>query len=77
MFFSVIHFSLSVKPALNYVFDFLIHKNITDLDTSELLYLKRYINPLSPELNPSAQRYLTIFLLGILLLEPCISLTYA
>jgi hypothetical protein len=30
--------------------------------------------PLTPELNPSAQRCLTIFLLGILLLEPCISL---
>jgi hypothetical protein len=32
------------------------------------------INPLKPELNPSAQRCLTRFLLGILLLEPCISL---
>jgi hypothetical protein len=28
------------------------------------------INPLMPELNPSAQRYMTRFLLGILLLEP-------
>jgi hypothetical protein len=28
------------------------------------------INPLTPELNPSAQRCLTRFLLGILLLEP-------
>jgi hypothetical protein len=35
------------------------------------------INPLTPELNPSAQRCLTRFLLGILLLEPCISLIYA
>jgi hypothetical protein len=34
-------------------------------------------NPLTPELNPSAQRCLTRFLLGILLLEPCISLMYA
>jgi hypothetical protein len=34
------------------------------------------INPLTPELNPSAQRCLTKFLLGILLLEPCISLIY-
>jgi hypothetical protein len=33
------------------------------------------INPLTPELNPSAQRCLTRFLLGILLLEPCIWLT--
>jgi hypothetical protein len=31
------------------------------------------INPSTPELNPSAQRCLTRFLLGILLLEPCIS----
>jgi hypothetical protein len=31
-------------------------------------------NPLTPELNPSAHRCLTRFLLGILLLEPCISL---
>jgi hypothetical protein len=36
---------------------------------------RRY--PLAPELNPSAQRCLTRFLLGILLLEPCISLLYA
>jgi hypothetical protein len=32
------------------------------------------INPLTPELNPSAQRCLTRFLLGILLLELCTSL---
>jgi hypothetical protein len=30
------------------------------------------ISPLTPELNPSSQRYLTRFLLGNLLLEPCI-----
>jgi hypothetical protein len=35
------------------------------------------INPLTPELNPSAQRCLTRFFLGILLLEACISLIYA
>jgi hypothetical protein len=35
------------------------------------------VNPLTPELNPSAQRCLTWFLLGILLLEPCISLIHA
>jgi hypothetical protein len=34
------------------------------------------INPLTPELNPSVQRCLTRFLLGILLLEPCISFIY-
>jgi hypothetical protein len=35
------------------------------------------VNPLAPELNPSAQRCLTRFLLGIFLLESCISLIYA
>jgi hypothetical protein len=35
------------------------------------------INPLKPELNSSAQRCLTRFLLRALLLEPCISLIYA
>jgi hypothetical protein len=34
-------------------------------------------NSLTPELNPYAQRCLARFLLGILLLEPCISLKYA
>jgi hypothetical protein len=33
------------------------------------------VNLLTPELNPSAQRCLTRFFTGILLLEPCISLT--
>jgi hypothetical protein len=37
----------------------------------------KYFNPLTQELNPSAQRCLTRCLLGILLLEPCISLIYA
>jgi hypothetical protein len=36
-----------------------------------------WINPLTPKLNPSEQRCLTRFLLGSLLLEPCISLIYA
>jgi hypothetical protein len=35
------------------------------------------INPLISELNPSEQRCLTRFLLGILLLAPYISLIYA
>jgi hypothetical protein len=35
-----------------------------------------FINPLTPELNPSAQRCLR-YLLGILLLEPYISIIYA
>jgi hypothetical protein len=36
-----------------------------------------YINPLTPELNPSAQRCLTRFLLVILFLERCSSLILA
>jgi hypothetical protein len=49
------------------------------MKTGQALWALRVvaISPLSPELNPSAQRYLTRFLLGILLLEPCISLIYA
>jgi hypothetical protein len=35
------------------------------------------LNPSTQKLNPSAQRCLTRFLLGILFLEPCISLIYA
>jgi hypothetical protein len=35
------------------------------------------LNPLTPELNSSVQRCLTRILLGILLLEPWISLIYA
>jgi hypothetical protein len=46
-------------------------------DRHENLKRKFAINPLTPGLNPSAQRCLTKFLLGILLLEPCISLIYA
>jgi hypothetical protein len=34
------------------------------------------VKPLTPDLNPSAQRCLTRFLLGILLLGPRISLIY-
>jgi hypothetical protein len=39
--------------------------------------LLSYFNPLTPKLNPSAQRCLMTFLRGTLLLEPCISLIYA
>jgi hypothetical protein len=35
------------------------------------------LNPLTPELNPSAQRCLTRFYTGDFVLEPCISLIYA
>jgi hypothetical protein len=35
------------------------------------------INPLTPELNPSAQRCLTRLFLGILLMEQYVSLIYA
>jgi hypothetical protein len=41
---------------------------------SALVHSFILINPSTPVLNPSAQRCLTRFLLGILLLEPCISL---
>jgi hypothetical protein len=41
-----------------------------------LHYKEQSVNPLTPELNPSAQHCLTRFLLWILLLEPCISLIY-
>jgi hypothetical protein len=40
-------------------------------------YSTVHINPLIPELNPSAQRCLTRFFIGILLLELCVSLMYA
>jgi hypothetical protein len=43
----------------------------------EIWLITAEFNPLTPELKPSAQRCLTRFLLGILLLEPCISLIYA
>jgi hypothetical protein len=36
-----------------------------------------FFNPLTPELNPSAQRCLTRFVTRDFLLEPCISLIYA
>jgi hypothetical protein len=39
--------------------------------------MKNSFNPLMPELNLSAQRCLARFLMGILVLEPCISLIYA
>jgi hypothetical protein len=38
---------------------------------------KKSFNPLTSELNPSAQRCLTRFFTEILLLETCISLIYA
>jgi hypothetical protein len=41
------------------------------------MLLDYLINLLTPELNPPAQRCLTRFLLGILLLEPCVSLIYS
>jgi hypothetical protein len=43
---------------------------------SELNYCSEF-NPLTPELNPSAQRCLTRFFTGYFDLEPCISLIYA
>jgi hypothetical protein len=43
----------------------------------KILFNSSWINPLKPELNPSAQRCLKKFFLGILIIEPCISLIYA
>jgi hypothetical protein len=55
----------------------LVQHTESEADTQQLpLAWKIFINPLTPELNHSAQRCLTRFLLGILLLEPCISLIY-
>jgi hypothetical protein len=48
-----------------------------DMVTWKIEEIENSINPLTPELNPSAQRCLTRFLLEILLLEPRISLIYA
>jgi hypothetical protein len=45
--------------------------------TNNIFLLEDFFNPLTPELNPSALFCLTRFLLGILLLESCISLIYA
>jgi hypothetical protein len=46
-------------------------------DRQQRKIVVKMVNPLTPELNPPAQRCLTRFLLDILLLEPCISLMYA
>jgi hypothetical protein len=45
-----------------------------NISTTQIVPL--VLNPLTPELNPSSQRCLTRFLLGIFLLEQCISLIY-
>jgi hypothetical protein len=44
---------------------------------SQFLFCACQLNPSTPELNPSAQRCLTRFLLGSLLLEPSILKIYA
>jgi hypothetical protein len=49
-------------------------RKLLNSETFDLCSWLSVINPLAPELNPSAQRCLTIFLLGILLLESFISL---
>jgi hypothetical protein len=49
-------------------------KKMISLENRKLEWL---INPLLPDLNPCAQRRPTKFLLGVLLLEPHISLIYA
>jgi hypothetical protein len=46
---------------------------VSELTRSNIILLK----PLTPELNPSAQRCLTRFFTGDVFLEQCISLIYA
>jgi hypothetical protein len=46
-------------------------------EISFVLFVILTLNPLTPELNPSAQRCMSRFLLGILLVEPCVLLIYA
>jgi hypothetical protein len=48
--------------------DAVSHPRLSEPERKE----KCVVNPVTPELNPSTQRCLTRFLLGILLLEPCI-----
>jgi hypothetical protein len=47
------------------------------LKFEELRSIAETFNLLTPELNPSAQRCLTRFFTGVLLLEPCILLIHA
>jgi hypothetical protein len=59
------------------------NSSVNQLRVSLVLLYHKFVpqrltfNILTPELNPSTQRCLTRILLGILLLEPCISLIYA
>jgi hypothetical protein len=52
-------------------------RSVATLRNNALPQSAGYFNPLTPELNPSAQRCLTRFFTDILLLEPCISLIYS
>jgi hypothetical protein len=54
-----------------------LHLAISEVTGPPVISNTPPFKPLTPELNPSAQRCLTRFLLGILLLEPCISLMHA
>jgi hypothetical protein len=62
-------------------FNALLNQAIHNQQKQHLIWFSSYSfvfrnNPLTPELNPWAQRCLRDFLLGILLLEPCISIIY-
>jgi hypothetical protein len=57
--------------------DIPLHLDVFRMIVKKLIISSNIINPLTPELNPSAQRCLTRFFTGILLLEPFISLIYA
>jgi hypothetical protein len=50
----------------------IIITKLSDVQKNFFMFDSQFLNPLTPELNTSAQRCLTRFLLGILLLEPCI-----
>jgi hypothetical protein len=65
-------FTPTVKTVYTHVYTYIYVCYITILHVA-----KKTVNPLTPELNSSAQRCFTRFLLGILLLEPYISLIYA
>jgi hypothetical protein len=55
----------------------LVFHFVCDWTLLPLLFRQRVTKHLTPELNPSAQRCLPRFFMEILLLEPCVSLTYA
>jgi hypothetical protein len=68
--------NINYAPSLTTQFSYFISDQQQLFKLYTILYtvLSLDINPLTPELNPSAQRCLPRYLLGILLLEPRISI---